>query len=92
MAVSVFVSPGVEALRVFALGLGVAAALVVLIAHLARPKVQRCLAACLLVFLFVGIARVALRADDGDFVITDPCKGLTPSDWEYWAYGCFWPV
>jgi hypothetical protein len=92
VAVVVYTSPALEAFRLLALGIGIIAAALVLIAHLARPKVQRFIAACALVCAFAGVARVVLRADEPGFVITNPCKGLTPSDLEWWIYGCMWPV
>jgi hypothetical protein len=28
---------------------------------------------------------------DGEFVITNPCKDLTPVDPMWWLVGCMWP-
>ncbi len=74
-----------------AVGIAVGIAVGVLISQLRSPKVKKFTAIGLLLFSFLafGIQHV-IHADD-DFVIQNPCKGLTPSDAEWWIYGCFWP-
>jgi uncharacterized membrane protein YccC len=91
VGLAVYVFPLAAALQMFALGLLLGLAVMVLVAHLTRPAVKRLVAAAILACAFSAVVNVIVRADDGDFVIANPCKNLTPSDWEYWFYGCMWP-
>jgi NADH:ubiquinone oxidoreductase subunit 2 (subunit N) len=49
-----------------------------------RPKTGVLIA--LLVVALIGIGVIVSCAD---FVIRNPCEGLTASDWQYWANSCW---
>ena len=36
-----------------------------------------------------GHTVIATTSASGDVVILNECKGLTPSDWKYWALSCW---
>lgn len=70
-------------------GIAVGIAIGILIAQLGSARVKKFGIALVLVFTIATAFGHVMYADD--FVILDPCKGLTPSDWQWYAYGCFWP-
>jgi hypothetical protein len=71
-------------------GIAIGIAIGILIAQLGSPRVKRFAAAALVAIALVPTLSIVTRADN-EFVITNPCKGLTPSDWEWWLFGCLWP-
>ncbi len=91
VAVAVYTDPAVLFAQLFALGICVGLAVLVLVAHLARPAAKRLIAGVTFALALLLAHRPHQRAGAPGVVIMDICKGLTPSDWEYWAYGCFWP-
>lgn len=93
MATVVYVSPVAASSQLLALGVCIGLAVLVLIAHLARPAVKKFIAAMSFALAVSSVAAATVHADEGDggVVIGNICKDLTPSDWEYWVYGCMWP-
>jgi hypothetical protein len=51
-----------------------------------RSVVRSFVLACVLAYV-LGIT--ALHTAAAQVVIPNPCKGLTPSDFEYWMYSCW---
>jgi hypothetical protein len=92
MTAVVVMASGVSQLAVVAFGgMAVIAGLLVLIAHLAAPKVKRILGAALVAFLMAVTAARAQEDGDGDLIISNPCEKYTSDDPMYWLLGCFWP-
>lgn len=90
MALVMVSAPGVPVM--FAVGsMAITLAVLVLAAHLGayRPKAKRVMAAALVA---LALAFVTVRAsEDDDFMMQDPCKKYTASDWQWWAAGCMLP-
>lgn len=76
-----------------ALGLAVTLAAAVLVAHWGafRPPVKKMVAASLLLLALATVAVVPVVRAEDEFVMQDPCKKYTSSDWQWWAAGCFLP-
>lgn len=73
-------------------GMAVLIGLAVLVAHLANPKVKRLVTATLIAIALASVLGVVRASEeDDDFMMQDPCKKYTSSDWQWWAAGCMWP-
>ncbi len=79
---------------VLLVGLAATAAAIVLIAHWGayRPQVKRMIAAGLIAALLCVIAAPAVRADDGEFVILNPCTYYEPWSVPWVLAGCWIPL
>ena len=74
-------------------GIMVLIAVGVLLPHLgayrpAKETVKRTIAAVLVAGMVGTIGATVARADEPEFVILNPCAGLTPADLGWWLHGC----
>lgn len=75
----------------FVAGIATLIGLAVIVATLANPKVKRLVSATLVAIVLASLLGVLRAQDDDDFMMEDPCKKYTSSDWQWWVAGCMWP-